>query len=216
MAGETGSDVPQRVLEAAKQVFFARGYHNSSLRAIAKRAGTSESGVLRFYQGKIHLLQCVYASCWAEVNSHLDTAIAAAISADPDPRNVLVEVMRSVLEDYEASPPMMHFMLTTFGFQDAAGSGADEDLESDADATARKEYRRYLSRIYEQCDEVAAGQPAFAQAGISAEALAQMFLAMVNGVQGGWYAARLEPGLDRPILSKEEALRVLKLFLYQR
>jgi AcrR family transcriptional regulator len=216
MAGETGSDVPQRVLEAAKQVFFARGFHNSSLRAIAKRAGTSESGVLRFYQGKIHLLQCVYASCWAEINAHLDTAIAAATKADPDPRHVLVEVMRSVLEDYEASEPMMHFMLTLFGFQDTAGSAANEDLESDADATARKEYRRYLSRVYELCDAVVAGQPVFAQAGLSGDALAQMFLAMTNGVQGGWYAARLEPGLDRPRLTKEEALRALKLFLYQR
>ena len=95
MPGESRSDVPQRVLDAARQVFFARGFHNSSLRAIAKRAGTSESGVLRFYHGKIHLLQCVYASCWAEINARLDKAATAATAEDPDPRNVLMQVMRA-------------------------------------------------------------------------------------------------------------------------
>ncbi len=215
MPGETKSDVAQRVLEAARQVFFARGFHNSSLRAIAKKAGTSESGVLRFYHGKIHLLQCVYASCWAEINGRLDKAAAAASAEDPDPRHVLMQVMRASLEDYQATEPLMHFMLTTFGFQETAGSGADGHLESDADFQARQEYRRYLARIHELCDAVVAGQPALAQAGISGAALAQVYLAMTNGVQGGWYAARLEPGLERPQLKTQEALSALRLLLYR-
>jgi AcrR family transcriptional regulator len=215
MAGETRSDVPQRVLEAARQVFFARGFHNSSLRAIAKKAGTSESGVLRFYHGKIHLLQCVYASCWSEINARLDKAVAAAAAEDPDPRNVLVQVMRASLEDYQATEPMIHFMLTTFGFQETAGYGADEDLDSAADSQARQEYRRYLTRIHDLCDAVVTDRPAFAQAGITGDVLAQLFLSMKNGIQGGWYAARLEPGLERPQLTAEEALGAMKLFLYR-
>jgi AcrR family transcriptional regulator len=215
MPGETRSDVAQRVLEAARQVFFARGFHNSSLRAIAKRAGTSESGVLRFYHGKVHLLQCVYASCWAEINGRLDKAIAVAAAEDPDPRSVLIQVMRASLDDYRAPEPMMHFMLTTFGFQDTAGNGADEDLDSDADLQVRQEYRRYLTRIHDLCEAVVAAQPAVAQAGLSGVALAQVFLAMINGIQGGWYAALLEPGLDWPQLSTEEALSAMRLLLYR-
>ena len=110
---------------------------------------------------------------------------------------------------------MMHFMLTTFGFQETAGSGADEDLDSDADLQARQEYRRYLTRIHDLCDAVVAGQPALAQAGINGAALAQVYLAMTNGVQGGWYAARLEPGLERAQLSTEEALSAMRLLLYR-
>jgi AcrR family transcriptional regulator len=215
MAGETRSDVPQRVLEAAKQVFFARGFHNSSLRAIAKRAGTSESGVLRFYQGKIHLLQCVYAYCWSTINERLDAALSAATTQDPDPRYRLLAVMRAALEDYEASEPMMHFMLTTFGFQETVGYGADEDTATTADEEARREYRRYLARIYGLCDEVVSAHPAFAHAGVSGDALAQLSVAVINGVQGGWYASRLEPGLDRPKLTIDQALAAMKLLLYR-
>ena len=214
MVGQGKSDVAERVLEAAKQVFFARGFHNSSLRAIAKKAGTSESGVLRFYQGKLHLLQCVYASCWAEINARLDKEMAAVAAQDPDPRSQLLRLFRSVLEDYHAAQPMVHFMLTTFGFQDAAGYTSDEDVGSDADSEARMEYRRYLARIKDLCEQVVAGQATFAQAGLSGDALAHMFLAMTNGVQGGWYAARLEPGLGRPLLTIDEAVSGMRLLLY--
>jgi AcrR family transcriptional regulator len=215
MANDTGSDVPQRVLQAAKQVFFERGFHKSSLRAIAKRAGTSESGVLRFYQGKLHLLQAVYASCWAEINARLDKAMTAAAAGDLDPRSLLVQLMRTVLESYQADQPMMIFMLSNFGFQTAAGYSTDEDVDSAADSQARQEYHRYLTRIHDLCDAVTSSQPTFAQAGITGTALGHMFIAMTNGVQGGWYAALLEPGLERPQLTIEEALRGMRLFLYQ-
>jgi len=215
MTPESKSNVEERVLEAATQVFFARGFHNSSLRAIAKRAGTSESGVLRFYHGKLHLLQTVFATCWAEINENLDKAMAAAAKQDPDPRYVLVQLMKAILDDYHAAEPRMHFMLTTFGYQDAVGHSIDEDSGTDADTEARQQYRRYLQRIYDLCDAVVAQQPVFAKAGISGAGLAQMFIAMCNGVQGGWYAAKLEPGIDRPQLTEEEAVQGMRLFLYQ-
>ena len=212
---ESRSNVEERVLQAAKQVFFARGFHNSSLRAIAKKAGTSESGVLRFYQGKLHLLQTVFAACWAEINENLERAMAVAVEQDPDPRHVLVELMRAVLNDYHAAEPRMHFMLTTFGYQDAVGHIIDDEPGTDADSEARQQYHRYLTRIYSLCDTVVAQYPVFAKAGISGAGLAQMFIAMCNGVQGGWYAAKLEPGIDRPQLTEEEAVRGMRLFLYQ-
>ncbi|MBN1628785.1 MAG: TetR/AcrR family transcriptional regulator [Thermoleophilia bacterium] len=215
MAGENRSDVPQRVLEAAKQVFFECGYHRSSLRVIAKRAGTSESGVLRFYRGKLHLLQAVFASCWAQVNSRAEQALEAAAAQDPDPRHLLIALMRSVLEDYEADEPMMQFMLITFGFQETAGPSKADDSDSEADTTARQEYRRYLTRVNELCEAVVAQQPVFSQMGLSGAALAHVFMAMTNGVQGGWYGARREPGLDRPRLTIDEAVTAMRLLLYQ-
>jgi AcrR family transcriptional regulator len=215
VAADNRSDVPQRVLEAAKQVFFAHGYHNSSLRAIAKLAGTSESGVLRFYQGKLHVLQCVFASCWADINAKLDKAMAAATTEDPDPRNLLLELMRAILDDYHAAQPRVHFMLTTFGFESAVGYLQEKHGDTNADSEARVEYRRYLSRIEELCQAIVAAHPAFARAGITGSGLAHIFLAMTNGVQGGWYAARLEPGLERPPLTTDEAVNAMRLLLYQ-
>jgi AcrR family transcriptional regulator len=215
MATESKSNVERRVLEAATQVFFARGFHNSSLREIAKRAGTSESGVLRFYQGRLHLLQCVYASCWTEINENLDRVVALAAEEDPDPRNLLVHLMRAILNDYHAAEPRMHFMLTTFGLQNTAGYSTGEDLESDADSEARRQYHRYLTRIHDLCDAAVAEQPIFTKAGLTGAALAQLFIAMCNGVQGGWYAAKLEPGIEGPMLATDEALQGMKLLLYQ-
>jgi AcrR family transcriptional regulator len=213
--GETKSDVESRVLEAAKQVFFAHGFHSSSLRAIAKKAGTSESGVLRFYESKLHLLQCVFASCWADINGRMEKEIAAAAGQDPDPRYQLLQLMRFVLEDYHRAEPMMYFMLSTFGFEEPAGYKSDnEDLKTDADSEARREYRRYLARIHGVCDAVVAAWPVFAEAGISGGALAHIFLGMTRGIQGNWYAARLEPGIDRPQLTIDEALGGLRLLLY--
>jgi AcrR family transcriptional regulator len=215
MPRQTKSDVESRVLEAAKQVFFAHGFHSSSLRAIAKKAGTSESGVLRFYESKLHLLQCVFASCWADINARMEKRIAEAAGQDPDPRHHLLQLMRLILEDYYRVQPMMYFMLSTFGFEEPAGYISDsEDMQTDADSKARREYRRYLTRIHDVCDAVVAAQPVFAKAGISGAALAHIFLAMARGIQGNWYAARLEPGVDRPQLTIDEALRGLTLFLY--
>ena len=68
MMVDAGSDVSQRVMRAAKQLFFAKGFAGTPLRAIATEAGTSESGVLRLYHSKNGLLRAVYASCWAEIN----------------------------------------------------------------------------------------------------------------------------------------------------
>ncbi len=89
MPAEAGSDVSQRVMRAAKQLFFARGFANTPLRAIAKEAGTSESGVLRIYHSKTGLLRAVYAECWAELNVLIEKALVAATKRDSDPRNLL-------------------------------------------------------------------------------------------------------------------------------
>ena len=85
MAVDAGSDVSQRVMRAAKQLFFAKGFAGTPLRAIANEAGTSESGVLRLYHSKNGLLRAVYASCYAEINDHVDAAVAAAAEMNPDP-----------------------------------------------------------------------------------------------------------------------------------
>ena len=156
--GESKSDVAERVLNAAKEVFFARGFHYSSLLAIAKKAGTSESGVLRFYRGKLHLLQCVYASCWTEINARVDKALAAAAKQDPDPRNLLLQLMRGLLDDYHAAEPMPYFLLTTFGFEQTTGCPIDDsEVDNDADSEARRQYHRYLTVVNDLCDNGCGG-----------------------------------------------------------
>ena len=63
MVVDAGQTFRNACMRAAKQLFFAKGFAGTPLRAIANEAGTSESGVLRLYHSKNGLLRAVYASC---------------------------------------------------------------------------------------------------------------------------------------------------------
>jgi len=55
-AAEPGTDTPQRLLEAAADAFAARGFHATSTRDIASRAGLSPAGVYVHFASKEELL----------------------------------------------------------------------------------------------------------------------------------------------------------------
>ena len=214
MAVEPGTDVSLRIMRAAKQLFFAKGFANTSLRAIATEAGTSESGVLRIYQSKNGLLRAVYASCYTEINDHVDAAIAAAAERDADPRNLLLEVMRAVLDGYQADPAKNTFLLSHFGFRDSMGLSPESDVDPVIDAAVRQEYHRYLDRIHSLCAGVAGDWPALAEAGVTKAALAEIVTSVIYGVQTGWYMADEEQDTAQPRVTIDEALAVMKFFLF--
>jgi AcrR family transcriptional regulator len=55
-AADTGTDAPHRLLEAAADAFAARGFHATSTRDIASRAGLSPAGVYVHFASKEELL----------------------------------------------------------------------------------------------------------------------------------------------------------------
>jgi AcrR family transcriptional regulator len=55
-AAETSTDAPHRLLEAAAEAFAARGFHATSTRDIASRAGLSPAGVYVHFASKEDLL----------------------------------------------------------------------------------------------------------------------------------------------------------------
>jgi AcrR family transcriptional regulator len=211
---EAGSDVSQRIMRAAKQLFFAKGFANTPLRAIAKDAGTSESGVLRLYHSKSGLLRAVYASCWGDINSHIDQHMAVAAEKDGDPRNLLLEVMRAVLEGYQADPAMNIFMLSHFGFRETTGLRFEEGVDPAVDAAAKGGYHQYLGRIHGLAGAVAEGWPALGRAGVTRAALAEVFTSIIYGIQTSWYMAAEEPDATQPTVTIEEALAAMRFFLY--
>jgi AcrR family transcriptional regulator len=214
MAVDAGSDVSQRVMRAAKQLFFAKGFAKTSLRAIANEAGTSESGILRHYQSKSGLLRAVYASCWAEINDHVDEAMALAAEKDPGARNLLLQVMRAVLEGYQSEPAKNVFLLSHFGFRESMGLSPDENVDPSIALAVKREYHRYLRRIHDICDAVAEGWPALAEAGVTRVALAEIFTSVIYGIQTSWYMAEEEPDPAQPRVTVEEAVAAMRFFLY--
>jgi AcrR family transcriptional regulator len=214
MAVDAGSDVSQRVMRAAKQLFFAKGFAGTPLRAIASEAGTSESGVLRLYHSKNGLLRAVYVSCYAEINDHVDAAVALAAEENPDPRHLLIEVMRAVLDGYRADPKMNSFLLSHFGFRESTGLSPDEDVDPNIARAAKEEYYRYLDRIRSLASEVVAGWPALAEAGVTPLALGEILTSIIYGIQTSWRLAELEQDPTKPQVTADEALTAVKFFLY--
>ena len=212
---ETTLETSQRVLVAARRLFFARGFAKTQLRAIASEAGTSETGVLRFYPSKTVLLRAVCESCWAEVNAMLDARLASAAERDADPRSLLCELMRAVLGLAQTDAPMMTFLQTHFASPEAIGflpseSGGDAGLPS-----AGHEFHRYLSRIQELCGATLAANPAFARAGVTVTALTHVVQSAIYGIQASWYISDQERAPESDRLSIEEGVAVLRCLLYQ-
>src|SRR3954470_6534600 len=60
-----------RILMAAKQLFAARGYENTSTVAIARQAGTSESQLMKHFGSKEGLLESIFDAGWGNLSAHM-------------------------------------------------------------------------------------------------------------------------------------------------
>jgi len=214
MRPENGSDLSQRILRAAEDLFFAKGYANTQLRAIARSAGSSESGILRLFHSKNGLIRAVYVSCWKQLNDQIDSAVAAAAAVDPDPRNLLLALARAVLQGYEENPAMFGFLISHFGIRDTNGLTASDSVDPEIDAEVRRQYHRYLDRIDQLCSAVAAGRPALAAAGVTSGVIAEMLTSVLYGIQTGWHMAELEKDPTSQRIATEDVLAALRFFLY--
>lgn len=210
---DNGSDLSLRILTAARELFFERGFARTQLRAIAARAGTSESGILRVYQSKSGLLRAVYASCWAEINDQVEEAMVRAGQGDADPRELLLELTRTVLGFYEADPAWTAFMIGHFGQRGTSGLGDAEGVDASIDDAVRREYHRYLQRIIDLCSAIADARPYLEEGGVTRAALAEFVVSVLYGVQTSWHMADQDPdALQR--ITLDEALSTMRFFLY--
>jgi AcrR family transcriptional regulator len=78
-----------RLLHAAKRLFAAQGYEQTATSAIAREAGTSESQLMRYFGGKVGLLDALLNDAWDELNQRVRDATAAA----PTPRDALLDLL---------------------------------------------------------------------------------------------------------------------------
>jgi AcrR family transcriptional regulator len=58
----------ERMLQAAKRLFAARGFDDTSTAAIARAAGTSESQLVKHFGGKDGLLEAIFDEAWQKMN----------------------------------------------------------------------------------------------------------------------------------------------------
>ena len=95
-----------RILAAAKQLFAARGYENTSTVAIARLAGTSESHLMKHFGSKEGLLECIFDTGWEALASHV-----ASLQQLPSPSQKLHALLDATLVGLERDPELKQLML---------------------------------------------------------------------------------------------------------
>jgi AcrR family transcriptional regulator len=116
-----------RILQAGRELFAGDGYENTTTSAIARRAGTSESQLIKHFGSKEGLLEAIYDQAWQRMSRGLQQ-IQTAQESSLDKLRALTELIISALErDREISTLMLlegrrirkhgHMVLLTRGFQ---------------------------------------------------------------------------------------------------
>lgn len=120
-----------RILQAGRELFAGDGYENTTTSAIARRAGTSESQLIKHFGSKEGLLEGIFDQAWqrmAQGVRHVQEGGAPAL----DRLRALTELMIAALESDKQLRTIMllegrrirkhgHMVLMTRGFQAVLG-----------------------------------------------------------------------------------------------
>jgi AcrR family transcriptional regulator len=90
----------ERLLEAAKKLFAAQGYEQTATSAIAREAGTSESQLMRYFGGKVGLLEALFDDAW----SHLNARVERALKATDGHRESLLDAIQTIVNVLARDP----------------------------------------------------------------------------------------------------------------
>lgn len=205
-------DVEQRVLQAARKAFFAQGVAKTPLRTIASAAGTSESGILRFFKDKNDLVCAVMDLCWGDVNDTVQAALRGGSEHSDDARFLLIQVARAVLEHAAADAQTMSFLVGHFHY---ALASHPEEGAPEGGKSRLEEYRRYRQTIDRLCRCVIEDHPDLAEAGITQAGLCHLTLSLIHGITGGWYMSERDPEVHGPKVALDDALAVLSCVVYR-
>lgn len=88
----SGPSSRERLLQAAKRLFAAQGYEQTATSTIAREAGTSESQLMRYFGGKVGLLQALFDAAWIDLNAR----VARAMDPHTNNRDRILAVFQTV------------------------------------------------------------------------------------------------------------------------
>ncbi len=177
-----------RILDAALDVFAARGYHEASVEEIAARAETSKGGLYFHFPGKQALFLALLEWAHRELRRRVDTAVASA----NDPLARADAALQAVLRAFGR-----HRRLARIFLVDAPGAGP--------------EFHERVLRIQEEFIELvrelleAAKQRGEIEKDVETAVAARAWFGAVHSVLHGWLLARSPRSLDLAY----EALRPL-------
>jgi AcrR family transcriptional regulator len=168
-----GEESRAAILAAARELFARRGYRGTSLAAIAEAAGLSQPGLLHHYRSKNAVLLAVLAS--------RDSAGSSLSSPGPEGPGIgIIEGLAALVAHNESEPQIVALFSMLLG----EAMGADHPAH---------EYfvRRYdeIRACFTQDLRDAQKERALAP-GIDPEALANVLIAVLDGLQFQWLLNR--------------------------
>jgi AcrR family transcriptional regulator len=164
---ESGSS-RERLLTAAKRLFAAGGYEHTATSAIARAAGTSESQLMRYFGGKVGLLDAVFDAAWAELNRRIERASVEGETPAEELLRVIEIVTAALARDGD--------LATLFLFESRRIRGGDATVRLSSGFTAFNDRVKAIIRQGVAAGTFRAGlEPAAVAAAVlgAAEALAR-------------------------------------------
>jgi AcrR family transcriptional regulator len=96
-----------RLLQAAKELFAQHGYEQTSTAAIATRAGTSESQLVKLFGGKRGLLTAIFDEGWAALNATISRRVTTA----RDPLAAIDTVLVTIIDAFQRDRDLAYLLL---------------------------------------------------------------------------------------------------------
>jgi AcrR family transcriptional regulator len=160
------------LLRAAKHLFAAGGYEQTATSAIARAAGTSESQLMRYFGGKVGLLDAVFDAAWIDLNRRIDRAAHAETRAADALARVIEAVIRALSRDQD--------LATLFLFESRRIRGGSAQIRLPAGFKAFNDRLKALVKSGVAAGELRALDPAAVAAAVfgAAEAMARERLAL--------------------------------------
>lgn len=164
-----GDESKAAILAAARELFAKRGYRGTSLAAIAEAAGLSQPGLLHHFRSKNAVLLAVLAS--------RDSADSSMSSPRPDaPGTGFIEGLAALVAHNESDRQIVALFSMLLGEAVAADHPAHEYFVRRYD-----EVRACFTQKLREAQEEHALAP-----GIEPEALANVLIAVLDGLQFQW------------------------------
>jgi AcrR family transcriptional regulator len=107
VADELTQTARSRLLAAGKSLFAHLGYEQTSTAMIAHEAGTSESQLVRYFDGKAGLLRAIFDESWKPLNEKVQAMIGAAVNA----REAVLDVVSGFVQAFAQDPALAFLFL---------------------------------------------------------------------------------------------------------
>jgi AcrR family transcriptional regulator len=136
----------ERLLTAAKRLFALQGYEQTATSAIAREAGTSESQLMRYFGGKVGLLEAIFDATWTQLNEKIDVVLAEPAG----PRHQIETVLETLTASFARDPDLATLLL----FEGRKLRGGDERVRLSQGFVAMADLVRGLVRRAQATREI--------------------------------------------------------------